>query len=158
MILDSYQSKNVIIESTEDLVRFLSSNKHVGELILEVVKLIKIALTIPISNPTELSFSAWTRLKLNRATPWLKENWMTLHAKKLNLETVVNIFIKRSTKRRNIFFKSENWKRLIFELVFVLWGQNRDYTIFICLASLILIHIYCMWNFTFLTFFIICLH
>ena len=49
MMLDVCEPKYFIVVSTEELVRFLS-NKHVGKLIPEVDKLIKIALTIPVNS------------------------------------------------------------------------------------------------------------
>ena len=117
MMLDVCESKHFVVESTEDLVRFFSSNKHVDELIPEVVKLIKIALTIPVSTCTaERSFSALRKLKTylrNTMTQGKLNDNAIMHVhkeevkNKLNLETVANIFIKRSTVRKNTFFVSE---------------------------------------------------
>lgn len=119
MMLDICKSKNFIIDSVEDLVKFFSTNenKHVGEMIPEVVKLIKIALTIPVSTCTaERSFSALRRLKtyLRSTLTQVKLNDTSIvhihkeTAKALDIETVANSFIKKSTVRRNTFFMNDD--------------------------------------------------
>ena len=91
------ESKNFVVESTEDLVHFFSSNKHVDELIPEVVKLIKIALTMPVSTCTaECSFSTLRRLKT-----YLRN---TMMQGKLNDNAIMHVHkqeVKNKSKPRN---------------------------------------------------------
>ena len=92
MMLNFWESKIIIVESTEDLVSFLSSNKHEGKLIRE-----------------------------NDTHGYKQE------AKKLNLENMMNIFIKRTTVRKNTFFYEGELKipqRQIFQLVFCLRSRK----------------------------------
>lgn len=113
MMLDICKSKDFAVKSTEDLVKFFTLHGNVSELIPEVVKLVKISLTIPVSTCTaERSFSALRRLKTylrSTMTQAKLNNTSIMHvhkeeARKLNLETVANDFIKRSTVRRNTFY------------------------------------------------------
>lgn len=114
MLLDICNSKSIFLKNLGDAVSFLSVPEHesIKELIPEIVKLIKMMLTIPISTCTaERSFSSLRRLKTylrNNMTQRRLNDIAILHvnrdlAQEISLESVADIFIKRTAARRNTF-------------------------------------------------------
>lgn len=113
MLLDIARSKNIRLNNVEDIVTFITSHcDSIKEMINEVIKLVKLVLTIPVSTCTaERSFSALRRIKTylrNSMTQQRLNDNMVVHvnqemADDLDLDEIADIFIQRATVRENTF-------------------------------------------------------
>lgn len=113
MLLDIAQTKNYKLNSVEDVVSFITTHcESTKDMIPEVIKLLNIILTIPVSTCTaERSFSALRRIKTylrNTMTQQRLNNYMVVHVNReiaddLELENIADIFINRAVVRQNTF-------------------------------------------------------
>lgn len=118
MLLDIARTKNVRLNSVEDIVSFVISHcESIKDMIPEIIKLLKIVLTIPVSTCTaERSFSALRRIKTylrSTMTQQRLNDHMAVHinreiADDLDLEEIADIFINRAVVRQNTFALKEN--------------------------------------------------
>ena len=112
MLFDIMQSKHVVASCLSDIVTFLRDNPNVRVLLPELVKLVRIVLTVPVTSCTaERSFSSLRRLKsYMRST--MKQSRLNsvavtnvhndiLHG--LDLDVIANEFISRSQIRQSTF-------------------------------------------------------
>jgi hypothetical protein len=105
MLLDIAQTKHVRLNNVEDIVSFIISHcESVKDMIPEIVKLLKIVMTIPVSTCTaERSFSALRRIKTylrSTMTQQRLNDHMIVHVNReiaddLDLEEIADIFINR---------------------------------------------------------------
>lgn len=114
MCMDIAKQQGVCLNTFDDVVNFLKSDKgqHLRDMLPEMSKLIKLALTVPVTScSSERSFSSLRRLKsylrstmgqarLNHAT--LMNCHKTL-SREINLADIANVFIKRTAARANTF-------------------------------------------------------
>lgn len=113
LFLDILRSRKVVMKSLKEVVEYLKNNPNVSDLVPELIKLIRLILTIPSSSCTaERSFSALRRLKT-----WLRatmsqvrlNNLAVLHIHSdmakdiLNDETLLNEFIRKNHCRSSTF-------------------------------------------------------
>lgn len=118
MLLDIAKTKNVTLDNIEDVVSFINSHSEsTKEMISEVIKFLKIVLTIPVSTCTaERSFSALRRIKTylrSTMTQQRLNDHMVVHvngemADDLDLEEIADTFITRSVVRQNTFTMKRN--------------------------------------------------
>lgn len=110
IMLDIAKSKEFNISSVSDAIDFLKQELYLRDLVPEVVKLIKIILTVPVSSCTsERSFSALRRLKTflrSTITQARLNDVAILHVHKqetINIDDIANKFIKATKVRQNTF-------------------------------------------------------
>lgn len=118
MLLDIARTKNVRLNNVEDIVSFIISHcESTKDIIPEVIKLLKIVLTIPVSTCTaERSFSALRRIKTylrSTMTQQRLNDHMVVHVNReiaddLDLEEITDIFINRAVVRQNTFALKKN--------------------------------------------------
>ena len=106
----SLKQKNFNISSVSDAIDFLKQEVYLQDLVPEIVKLIKIMLTVPVSSCTaERSFSALRRLKtfLRSTMTQTRLNDVALlnvhKQEEINIENIANKFIKTTKVRQNTF-------------------------------------------------------
>lgn len=116
MFLDFVQTLNSQVNSVPDVLRFFKNNQNIVSMLPEYVKFIKLLLTIPVTSCTaERSFSGLRRLKTYLRSTMTSDrlNSMAIlnvhkeEAGELDLDSLADKFISRSSVRRNTFF-SEN--------------------------------------------------
>lgn len=110
IMLDVAKAKNFKILSVSDAIDFFKQETYLQDLVPEVVKLIKIMLTVPVSSCTaERSFSALRRLKtfLRSTMTQTRLNdvaLLNIHKKEeINIENIANKFINTTKIRQNTF-------------------------------------------------------
>lgn len=110
IMLDVAKAKNFNISSVSDAIDFLKQEVYLQDLVPEIVKLIKIMLTVPVSSCTaERSFSALGRLKtfLRSTMTQTRLNDVALlnvhKQEEINIENIANKFIKTTKVRQNTF-------------------------------------------------------
>lgn len=114
MCVDIAKQRGVCLATFQDVVDFLKgdSGESLRVLLPEVTKLVKLALTVPVTSCTsERSFSGLRRLKtyLRSTMGQARLNHVALlncHktlSRNLDLETIANQFIKRTASRGNTF-------------------------------------------------------
>lgn len=110
IMLDIAKAKHFKISSVSDAINFFKQESYLQDLVPEVVKLIKIMLTVPVSSCTaERSFSALRRLKtfLRSTMTQTRLNDVALlnvhKQEEINIEVIANKFIKATKVRQNTF-------------------------------------------------------
>lgn len=110
IMLDIAKAKHFKISSVSDAINFFKQESYLQDLVPEVVKLIKIMLTVPVSSCTaERSFSALRRLKtfLRSTMTQTRLNDVALlnvhKQEEINIEVITNKFIKATKVRQNTF-------------------------------------------------------
>jgi hypothetical protein len=113
MLLDIAQTKHVRLNNVEDIVSFIISHcESVKDMIPEIIKLLKIVMTIPVSTCTAArSFSALRRIKTYLRSTMTQQrltDHMIVHVNReiaddLDLEEIADIFINRAVVRQNTF-------------------------------------------------------
>lgn len=109
MLLDLMNDRIGLKRKSIEEIKFVKNNLELMKLIPEVFKLLRIVLTIPVSNSTcERSFSALKRLKSYlRSTMLAKRlnhiSLLHVHQFDINLYPLIDEFILRATRRKNTF-------------------------------------------------------
>jgi hypothetical protein len=112
MLLDIAQTKHVRLNNVEDIVSFIISHcESVKDMIPEIIKLLKIVMTIPSRCTAARSFSALRRIKTylrSIMTQEILNDHMIVHVNReiaddLDLEEIADIFISRAVVRQNTF-------------------------------------------------------
>jgi hypothetical protein len=110
IMLDIAKSKGFNVSSVSDVIDFFKEEFYLQDLVPELVKLIKIILTVLVSSCTaERSFSALRRLKtfLRSTKAQTRLNDIAvLHVHKeeqINIDDVANKFINKTKVRKNTF-------------------------------------------------------
>ena len=107
-------SDNSVISSFDDLVAYLKKEQYLQALLPELVKFVKIVLTVPVTTCTaERSFSGLRRLKTYLRSVMRQDRLNAVsiinchrdEAMKLDLDTVADEFIARNELRRNTYNK-----------------------------------------------------